>query len=108
MARECFCTFGANTPPGPPFFFPLQAMFLLYLDASGSADVKDTNTKHYVYLGLSMQEQDWADLDAGLDAMKARYRYPGEDFELQRHDQRRGGRPGVVRRDVVLQRRDGQ
>ena len=57
-------------------------MYLLYLDASGSANPKDINTKHYVYLGLSMQEQDWSDLNADLDALKSRYRFPGEDFEL--------------------------
>ncbi len=41
-------------------------MYLLYLDASGSANPKDANTKHYVYLSLSMQEQDWSNRAADL------------------------------------------
>jgi hypothetical protein len=57
-------------------------MFLLYLDASGTANLKDVNTKHYVFLGLSMQEQDWSEVNTDLQSLKARYGYPGLGFEL--------------------------
>jgi len=57
-------------------------MFLLYLDASGTPQLADTSSKHYVLLGLSMREQDWSDVDADLHSLKSRYGYPGVEFEL--------------------------
>jgi hypothetical protein len=51
-------------------------MFLLYLDASGTANPKDVNTKHYVFAGLCMRESAWFGLDKRIPALKQRYRFP--------------------------------
>src|SRR4051794_27532062 len=57
-------------------------MFLLYLDASGTADPKDGNSKHYVLVGLCMHEGTWFGLDKRIQALKGKYCFPGDDPEL--------------------------
>lgn len=60
-------------------------MYLLYLDASGTAEPKDISTKHYVLVGLCMPERAWFGLERRIQALKRRYSYPGSDpdnFEL--------------------------
>jgi hypothetical protein len=60
-------------------------MFLLYLDASGTAEPQDVNTKHFVYIGLCLHEGSWFGLDKRIQALKSRYCYSGTDpdrFEL--------------------------
>ena len=56
-------------------------MFLLYLDASGTPDLKDVNTKHYVLVGLCMRESTWFSLDKRIQVLKNRYCFPEEDPE---------------------------
>ncbi len=56
-------------------------MYLLYLDASGSANPKDVNTKHYVYLGCPCRNRTGRTSTLTW-TLKSRYRFPGEDFEL--------------------------
>jgi hypothetical protein len=56
-------------------------MFLLYLDASGTPDPKDVNTKHYVLVGLCMHESTWFGLDKRIQVLKRKYCFPGEDPE---------------------------
>ena len=41
-------------------------MYLLYLDASGTPEKQDPNTKHYVLVGLCMHEGSWFGLDKPL------------------------------------------
>ncbi len=61
-------------------------MFLLYLDASGNPDQSDRTTKHYVLLGVAIQENTWFALDKRIRSLKNKYAYPGEDFELHATD----------------------
>jgi hypothetical protein len=56
-------------------------MYLLYLDASGTPEHQDRNTKHYVLLGLCMHEGSWFALDKRLQVLKRRYCIPGSDPE---------------------------
>jgi hypothetical protein len=56
-------------------------MFLLYADASGTADQQD-HSKHYVLLGLCVPEGHWFALNRLLQSLKTRYCQPGQDFEL--------------------------
>lgn len=56
-------------------------MFLLYADASGTAELQD-NSKHYVLLGVCMHEGSWFGLNRRIQSLKARYCPPGETFEL--------------------------
>src|SRR5437773_10184278 len=57
-------------------------MYLLYIDASGSADLSDVNTHHYVLVGLCVHEGTWFALDKRLNGLKAAYCQQGEDFEV--------------------------
>lgn len=60
-------------------------MYLLYLDASGTPELQDRNSKHYVLLGLCMHEKSWFGLDKRLQSVKQRYCFPGqnpEEFEI--------------------------
>jgi hypothetical protein len=57
-------------------------MYLLYIDASGSADLSDVNTRHYVLIGLCVHEGTWFALDKRLNGLKAGYCQHGEEFEL--------------------------
>ncbi len=67
---------GDYTPPGPPFF-----MYLLYLDASGTPDQKDSS-KHYVLTGLCVHEGTWFALEKRLQGLKRGYAHPNQEFEL--------------------------
>jgi hypothetical protein len=60
-------------------------MFMLYLDASGTVDPKDA-TKHYVLVGAAVHEHTWFALNKRIRGLKAKYAYPGEDFELHVKD----------------------
>jgi hypothetical protein len=57
-------------------------MYLLYSDSSGSADLSDMSTRHYVLLGLCVHEGTWFALEKRLNGLKAKYCQPGESFEL--------------------------
>lgn len=57
-------------------------MFLFYLDASGTPDPQDKNTKHYVLLGLCLHEGTWFDIDRQIQALAKKYAYPNTQFEL--------------------------
>ena len=57
-------------------------MYLLYADASGSADLSDVNTHHYVLLGMCVHEGTWFALDKRLNGLKGAYCQHGETFEL--------------------------
>ncbi|MBM3954482.1 MAG: DUF3800 domain-containing protein [Planctomycetes bacterium] len=48
-------------------------MYVLYLDASGTPELQDRNTRHYVLVGLCMHEGSWFALDRRLRAVKQRY-----------------------------------
>lgn len=54
-------------------------MHLLYLDASGTPEQTDPNSKHFVLVGLGMQEAAWFALDRRIQDLKARYCFPGDD-----------------------------
>lgn len=57
-------------------------MFLLYLDASGTPEQQDVNSKHYVWVGVCMHEGSWFGLDKRLQTLQAKYAFPGVPFEL--------------------------
>ncbi len=38
-------------------------MFLLYLDASVTADIRDVNSKHYVLAGVCLPDRNWFAID---------------------------------------------
>ena len=57
-------------------------MYLLYLDASGSPDVGDTNHKNFALLGLSVHEGNWFALDKRVAALRSKYEFPGIPLEL--------------------------
>lgn len=77
-AWECYGTLGLNPSRASIFL----SMFLLYADASGTADQSDINTRHYVLLGLAVHEGTWFALDKRLNGLKAAYCQTGDDFEL--------------------------
>lgn len=56
-------------------------MYLLYLDASGTPELADANSKHYVLVGLCMHEGSWFALDKRLQAVKRKYCLSGTDPE---------------------------
>lgn len=56
-------------------------MFILYLDASGSANRRDA-TGHYVLAGLCMRDGSWFALDKRIRGFKHRYALQGTEFEL--------------------------
>jgi hypothetical protein len=60
-------------------------MFMLYLDASGTVDQSDA-TRHYVLVGAAVHEHTWFALNKRIRGPKAKYAYPGEDFELHVKD----------------------
>jgi soluble cytochrome b562 len=60
-------------------------MYLLYLDASGTAELSD-HTKHYVLVGACVHEGTWFALSKRIRGLKKRYAFPGEDFELHTKD----------------------
>lgn len=57
-------------------------MFLLYADASGTADPSDSSTRHYVLLGLAVHEGTWFALNKRLNGLKSSYCQSGDEFEL--------------------------
>lgn len=57
-------------------------MYLLYVDASGTPQSQDSNSRHYVLVGLCVHEGTWFALDKRLNGLKAAYCPPGRDFEL--------------------------
>jgi hypothetical protein len=57
-------------------------MFLLYLDASGTADLSDTAQRVYVLLGLAIHEGNWFALERRVQSLKRRYALPGIALEL--------------------------
>ncbi|HEX7446862.1 MAG TPA: DUF3800 domain-containing protein [Pirellulales bacterium] len=57
-------------------------MYLLYVDASGTPESQDSNSRHYVLVGLCVHEGTWFALDKRLNGLKAAYCPPGRDFEL--------------------------
>lgn len=57
-------------------------MYLLYLDASGTADLSDTSQTVYVLLGLSLHEGNWFALENRVKTLKQRYMLPGVPLEL--------------------------
>lgn len=57
-------------------------MYLLYVDASGTPDLADVNSRHYGLVGLCMHEGTWFALDKRLNGLKSRFCQAGEDFEL--------------------------
>jgi hypothetical protein len=59
----------------------LLFMFLLYLDASGTPDLNDVNSQHYVLLGMCMHERSWFALDRQLRTIKQNYCLPGTNAE---------------------------
>lgn len=59
-----------------------STIYLLYVDASGAADLSDVDTRNYVLLGLCVHEGRWFALDKRLNGLKGRYCQPGEEFEL--------------------------
>src|SRR5262245_16720479 len=93
MARECFGTLGCQTPPGPPFFGSMgsapnhslprsNAMHLLYLDSSGTPELTDKTSRHYVMAGLGMRDQTWFALNKRLRGLKRLYQLGDVSFEL--------------------------
>lgn len=52
-------------------------MFLAYLDASGSSEVTDPTSSHYVLTALCMRDGSWFALDKRLNGLKERYQFPG-------------------------------
>lgn len=54
-------------------------MYLLYLDASGTPELQDRNSRHYVLVGLCMHEGIWHALDHRLRALKQQYCLPDTD-----------------------------
>lgn len=57
-------------------------MYLLYVDASGMADLSDVNTRHYVLVGLCVHEGTWFALEKRLSGLKNGFCQTGEEFEL--------------------------
>ncbi len=57
-------------------------MYILYLDASGNAELTDTGSNHYVLVGVCLHEGSWFGLNQRVDALKTQYCSPGETFEL--------------------------
>jgi hypothetical protein len=57
-------------------------MFLLYIDASGAAELSDVNTRHYVLIGVCVHEGTWFALDKRLNGLKSAYCERGQEFEL--------------------------
>jgi hypothetical protein len=57
-------------------------MYLLYVDASGTAALTDVSTHHYVLVGLSVHEGTWFALDKRLNGLKAAFCQRGQEFEL--------------------------
>ncbi|MCE9534766.1 MAG: DUF3800 domain-containing protein [Planctomycetes bacterium] len=57
-------------------------MYLLYTDASGTPQLSDVNSRHYVLVGLGMHEGTWFALNKRLNRLKGSYCETGRDFEL--------------------------
>lgn len=57
-------------------------MYLLYVDASGTAELSDVNTRHYVLVGLCVHEGTWFALDKRLNGLKSSFCEYGREFEL--------------------------
>ncbi len=57
-------------------------MYLLYLDASGTPELQDPNSKHYVLIGLCMHEGSWFALDRRIHTLKRKYCCPSKDPDL--------------------------
>jgi len=84
MAWECLWHDRTKVLPGPPFCAE-PAMFMLYLDASGTPDLQDA-TQNYVLVGAAVHENTWFALNKRIRGLKKKYAYPGEDFELHVKD----------------------
>lgn len=58
-------------------------MYILYLDESGVPERHESQTSHYVFLGMAVHEGTWFALDKQVQGVKRRYaRGDLEDFEL--------------------------
>jgi len=77
MAWGCFGTKGIKPLLGLPYY----TMFLLYADASGTPELQDAS-RHYVLLGVCVNEGAWFGLNTRIQRLKAHYCPPGHDFEL--------------------------
>jgi hypothetical protein len=74
------------SPLGPPFFFVRHRMYLLYLDASGTPDLKDTAQPTFILLGLTIHEGNWFALEKRVAGLKRQYEFPGVPLELHAKD----------------------
>jgi hypothetical protein len=61
-------------------------MYLLYLDASGTVDLSDTGSKHYVLIGTAIKESNWNDIHRNFVTIVEKYSYPGLPFEVHVKD----------------------
>lgn len=61
-------------------------MYLLYLDASGTPDIRDSAQPTFVLLGLTIHEGNWFALEKRVAALKLRYQFPGVPLELHAKD----------------------
>src|SRR3974390_3189165 len=81
-------------------------MYLLYVDASGAADLSDVNTRHYVLVGLCVHEGTWFALDKRLNGLTSAYCQHG-DYSTeatifnQFRDYRKKGHPWGRMRHVI-------
>jgi len=57
-------------------------MYLLYVDASGTAELSDVNTHHYALIGLCVHEGTWFALDKRLNGLKSSYCQHDQEFEV--------------------------
>ena len=73
-----------NCPTRATLFW--RTMYLLYVDASGTPQLSDTSSNHYVLTGIAVHEGTWFALEKRLSGLKKRYCFPGEDFELHAMD----------------------
>ena len=69
--------------PRPGLLFLGIALYLLYVDASGTPLVSDVNSSHYVLTGVAVHEGTWfAPRKTHFRIEAAAMPFSGEDFEL--------------------------
>lgn len=73
---------GEKSPPGPPFIF---AMYLLYVDASGSPQLGGDRDL-YVSVGVCIHEGTWFALERRLEGLRRRYMHQAIEFEFHSKD----------------------
>ncbi|MBK9644311.1 MAG: hypothetical protein IPO67_04035 [Deltaproteobacteria bacterium] len=61
-------------------------MYLLYLDASGTPEIKDPNCSTYVLSGLCVHESVWPHLEQQVALLRNRYSLHNCSFELHAKD----------------------